>query len=523
MLNSKKCLSAILTAGPVLLLFNSCSNEKQPLPNVVFILADDIGPGDIAVYHRERTGQKEIISTPNIDRLAEQGIRFRNAHTPAAMSAPTRYSVLTGNYCYRCRQPWGIWDAFDSLGSVAPLEKTVANVMKDAGYYTGFWGKWNLGSGWNRADENADFPGKELWDDGWDYSQMTGQYPNTLGFDYSYMLPQGIQALPLAFYRDGKLAPIADDSEITVRKAPWDSTQTLWRKQYRGYMKADSRWDASIVGAKLTADVVDFIHKRSEKNPGKPFFVYYCSQAVHVPHEPPADFYDTPVKGTTVSIHGDMIFELDLQVGKIIEALKATGELDNTLIIFTSDNGGLNLEKTNFSGHSSSNGFREKKSYIYEGGTRVPFIAMWPGMIPEGLISDEKVMAHDLMAAMYALTGQDMPDDQGRDSYNILPLLKNERGAEGRDIVITQGNPARHLSKLAIQKGDWKLIINSDQQHSVGEPFALFNLKENPYEKEEGNHIKSSDQQEKINELYSMYSLFRNSGERTTKPVRHNR
>jgi len=528
--------NTLLIASPLLLPFSGCAENKyKKLPNVVFILSDDIGPGDIAAYHRERTGHKEVIPTPNIDRLASEGIRFRNANTPAALSAPTRYSIMTGSNTYRCREPWGVWNPFDPMGTVPADQKTVANVMKDAGYNTAFFGKWHLGGKFNKLDSGVVYPGGELWDDGWDYSEIVGAYPNSLGFDYSFELPNGIQGNPYTIYENGKWFPISKESVIRVK------SKTSPKNSIKRYSKGDSNWETSKIGPLLSKKAAEFIENHKKIQSGKPFFIYYCSQAVHGPQEPPADFYGTPVKGTTPSGHGDMIFELDLQVGMIVDALKKAAEYENTLIIFTSDNGGLNVkeDKSEFYsgdcssygfyaeallGHCATNGFRAQKGSMYEGGTRVPFIAMWPGVTPKGKVSDEPVLAHDLMATLYAVTGQDMPEGQAMDSYNLLPLLKDEAGAKGREFSLYQGGlpwPEEINSlKYIIRKGDWKLIINSDNEGNILDPFAFFNLKDNPYEVESKNFLRDPGQKERITEMYDYYKKLRSTKERTTELVR---
>jgi arylsulfatase A-like enzyme len=516
-------LSLIITSI-TLLSVNSCNpSKKEQFPNVIFILADDIGPGDITVYRQEREIHENIIPTPNLDKIAKNGMVFTDANTPAAVCAPTRYSIMTGNNSYRCRLPLGVWNPFDSLGSIKQGQKTVANVMKDAGYRTAFIGKWHLGGKWKKLAAGNSYPGSEIWDDGWDYSNIVGHNANTLGFDYSLSLPHGIQGIPLAFYENSEWMPLSKESFIKI----WDKPS--WNPYPDGpklKSKGDSEWDVSLVGSILTNKAVQFIHNHLKNEKEKPFFMYYCSQAVHLPHDPPETFSGRAVKGQTPSLHGDMILELDLQIGRIIETLEVNGILENTLFIFTSDNGAILARETTSAGHDSSNGYRGWKGSIYEGGTRVPFMAMWPGVIPKGVITNEPVMAHDLMATLYALTGQVMPEDQGMDSYNILPVLINEPGAKGRDIKIYQsGSPwGKHPynKMLAFRKGDYKLIIESDAKCSVGNKFAFFNLKDNPDETETKNLINEPSEQMRIEEMYNEYLELRRNNSRTTAPGEKN-
>jgi arylsulfatase A-like enzyme len=498
----------------LLLVFSCVPKEEVPqkLPNVVFILADDIGQGDIGFYHRERTDQAEIIPTPNLDALIDSGIRFNDAHTVSALCSPTRYSVMTGNYTFRCYRPWGVWSACARSG-IGEGELTVGQVMKNAGYKTAFFGKWHLGSDWNIKGSNEIYRASGTGDDTTDFTKIVDGSPNHLGFDYSFMLPSGIQNNPFAYYENAIWWPLGEDSKFIVN--PLLHGGFYERKHPRF---ADSNWITSEAGVLLTRKTLDFIDLQVKENPDQPFFIYYCSQAVHVPHEPPDVFLGAPVEGTTLSAHGDMIRELDLQVGAIIEALKESGVYENTLFIFSSDNGGLNINDTEATGHDSSNGYRGSKTWIYEGGHRVPFIASWPATIQPNQVSHEPVMVHDLAATLYAITGQNMPEDQAMDSYNILPLLLQEENARGRSVIYSQGSGSR--GKVAIRQGNWKLIIQSDRaDSSIRIPVELYDLSENIYEKEEGNLINDPSQQQRVDDLLDLFNAIRDSETRTTKRV----
>lgn len=213
-----------------------------------------------------------------------------------------------------------------------------------------------------------------------------------------------------------------------------------------------------------------------------------------------------------------MIRELDLQVGRLIKQLKAVGEYENTLFVFSSDNGGLNIAETEAAGHDSSNGYRGFKTYIYEGGHRVPFIASWPAQIQAGVERPEPVMVHDIMATLFALTGQPMAPQHALDSYNLLPLLLQQPGAKGRDIIISQGSGKR--GTLAIRKGDWKLIIQSERNRpDLRLPIELYHLKHNPLEKADQNLIHDPDQQERVQELLQAFHQIRDASGRTTPLV----
>jgi len=502
-----------ITLAFILFLNFSCitkTETKLKHPNVVFILADDIGQGDIGAYHQERTGNNAVIPTPNLDALMKSGIRFDDAHTVSALCSPTRYTVMTGNYTFRCYRPWGVWSAC-AKSAIGEGQLTVGHVMKEAGYKTAFFGKWHLGSDWNIKGTDKIYRASGTGDETTDFKKIVDGSPNHLGFDYSFMLPSGIQNNPFAFYENAKWMPLGNDSKFIINPLLHGGFHERKHPRF-----ADSNWVTSAAGTMLTQKAMDFIDVQVKEHPEQPFFIYYCSQAVHVPHEPPSNFFGKDVEGTTISAHGDMVKELDMQVGAIIEALKKAGQYENTLLIFSSDNGGLDIKEDKVSGHDSSNGYRGSKTWIYEGGHRVPFIASWPTKIKANVISSEPVMVHDLAATLYAITGQNMPEDQAMDSYNLLPLLMQENNAKGRNVIFSQGSGSR--AKLAIRKGDWKLIIQSDKQNSdVREPVELYNLAENIYEKEEENLINDPAQKDRISELLDLYNQIRDSKTRTTE------
>lgn len=488
----------------------SPSEENQSLPNVVFILADDIGPGDIGYYHQQRTGESPVIPTPNLDALLNSGLHFTDAHTVSALCAPTRYSVMTGNYTFRCRKQWGVWGSCEP-SAIGDNQHTVARMMKNAGYTTAFFGKWHLGGDWNVKGSDQIYRGAVTGDETTDFTHIADNSPNHLGFDYSFMLPAGIQNNPFAYYENAQWMPLAEDSEFIIN--PLLHGGFYERKHPRF---ADSNFITSQAGRLLTEKAVNFINRQKQENADQPFFIYYCSQAVHVPHEPPAEFEEKEVAGTTLSAHGDMIKELDLQVAAVIEALKQNGLYENTLFIFSSDNGGLNIPETEATGHDSSNGFRGSKTWIYEGGHRVPLIASWPGKIKPGTRSDQPVMVHDLAATLLAITGQEHPQDQAIDSYNLLPLLLQEENARGREVIFSQGSGSR--GTLAIRKGDWKLIMQSDRDTAeMCIPRELYNLKKNIIEDDEQNLIYHPDHQGEIKALVDLYQQIQKSKQREEK------
>ena len=484
--------------------FNSAIAQKSTLPNVIIVLADDIGVGDISAYRQKYSAAKIIIETPNLDKLISSGLHFTDAHSPAALCAPSRYSIMTGNYPHRSYAPWGVWSAY----AESPLQNqmTLGQMMKNAGYHTGFFGKWHMGGGFAQKEnpEELFIPkgGNKQLNTQVDISKYISNGPNHLGFDYSYTYPAGIQAEPYAAYENGTWLPYEKDSKVIVisqENAP--KGVKLAKKPGLG----DSYWDPHQAGPLLVNKAVDYINRQSGN--ANPFFLYYASQAVHVPHTPPKKLNGVKIAGGTPSKHLDMIKELDTQIGMLLEALKANGVFENTLIIFTSDNGGLNKNPSIKAGHNSSNGLRGSKNQIYEGGHRVPFIAFWKNKIKAGSSTDAPIIALDIMATLAHLTGQKLADDQGQDSFNFLPVLLNNQKAKGRESFWIQGGTAK---KAAYRKGNMKLIIQLHHKDiNISNPVALFNLEDNPSEIESKNLIKQEKYQRLIQEMLEEFIQIR--------------
>ncbi|MBT7073626.1 MAG: sulfatase-like hydrolase/transferase [Anaerolineae bacterium] len=339
--------------------------------------------------------------------------------------------------------------------------------------------------------------------------------------------PVGIQNFPYIFYENSKWMPLEENSEL-VQLEP-EQHRSYWDQSGIG----DSNWDPMQVGPILASKAVAYIEKHTADNPNQPFFMQYNSQAVHLPHTPPAELDGVAIAGSTPGTHGDMVHELDTQVGMIIKCLKETGIYENTLMIFTSDNGGLYTVNQALAdaGHDSTNGLRGSKGNIYEGGDRVPFVAVWPKMIQASAQSQEPVVGHDIVATMAAITGQTISKDIVMDSLNLLPMLFGEEISGGHDVILHQSPNAlppqpeirpqspdilEQLGKMAhyaIRRDGWKLIILAPDKNKksvkYAKPIALFNLSNNPLEDEDYNLIESEEYQSLINELFDKYIEIR--------------
>lgn len=482
-------------------------------PNVIVVLADDIGVGDISVYRRMHS-DNIVLETPNIDKLAETGVVFTQAHAPAALCAPSRYAIMTGNSCYRSPFPWGVWGSYQE-SPIKDTDLTLGRLMKKAGYHTAFFGKWHLGGDYYRRDQPGviyrgprDKPELDV-----DVTRIIDG-PNQKGFDYSFTYPAGIQAVPYAVYENGDWFPLKEDSEIGYISQENMSKLGVKLDKLEGL--GDLNWNPHNAGPMLVNKAIGYIRRQAGKK--EPFFMYYCSQAVHLPHTPPKELDGIEIAGTTPSKHMDMIRELDVQIGMLVDELKRQGIYENTIIIFTSDNGGLHVNKNTLaSGHQPSDIYRGQKNSAFEGGHRVPFIFSWKGNL-EGQISAEPVLGLDIMATLAAITGVATEAHQAMDSRNLTPLVENKEQENNRAFLMLQSGTGREL--ILIEDG-WKLIIQVDKNDRTDRtrtPVALFNLHENPSEKEEGNWIKSPEHQERIAAMFRKYKETRESAVRTGRP-----
>ncbi|TWT40633.1 sulfatase family protein [Botrimarina hoheduenensis] len=488
----------------------SSAGAAEPAMNIVLVMADDVGLGDIGLYHKERTGTEPLAPTPHLDALARAGMRFSDAHSTTALCSPTRYSVMSGNLTYRCYAPWGVWGSFRPTPFKA-TDATVGRVGQGAGMTTAFLGKWHLGGDYLQKDGKAVYRGADRGDEPLpvDATRCVGGGPRSVGFDYSYTLPCGIQGPLYVAYENGRWSPFADDSEL-IHYDKQSASDPLFVSD-KGPGVGDSAWDTRRIGPLLSSKAVDFM--RESTDAGRPFLLYYCSPMVHVPHAPPEEFDGRPVRGQTPSRHLDMMIDLDQQVGRMVAELKRSGQFDNTLFVFTSDNGGLLDGRAKKRGHDSSNGLRGSKNLPYEGGHRVPLFVVWPGRVEAGSTCDRPVAAHDLVATFAAATGQTLGEEQAMDSLNLLPLLLGEGDpTERRPDFLLQGG-SHH--EVIYRSGSWKLIIQSNYKADRWEPIALFDLEANPTEHEAENLIDRPEHASQVDKMFSRYRELRESGART--------
>lgn len=406
---------------------------KNTRPNILYILTDDLGFGDIGCYG------SSLIATPNLDALADSGVRFTDAHAPSAVCTPSRYGILTGRYCFRGSLKQGVLQGH-SEPLIEPGRLTVAGLLKSEGYRTYAVGKWHLGLGWSQNE-----------DESYNYAMPITGGPVDHGFDYYYGISASLDMPPYCFIKNDHTVGIP-----SVPKEPMDFSQ-----QHRGGLMVPG-WRDDRVNGVLTEKAIEVIrgHGSGDGNEhgdggreGQPFFLYLSLTGPHTPWAPAEAF-----KGRSgIGPRGDLIMEMDWTVGVVMRTLEELGLRDNTLIIFTSDNGPHPMqEEVTVHGHTPAGVLRGQKSDIWDGGHRVPYLASWPASVPGGRVCDHLICLTDLMATCASIVGAELPEDAGEDSFDNLPaLLHNEKV---RDSVVLHSL----RGMFALRQGDWKYIAGAD-------------------------------------------------------------
>jgi arylsulfatase A len=397
-------------------------------PNILLILADDMGIGDVSCYN-----PKSIWRTPNLDRLAREGRMFTDAHSSSGVCTPTRYTLLTGRYSWRSKLKQGVLQGY-SPSLIEPGRLTLPGFLRARGYATAMFGKWHLGFDWARTGSKTEDV---------DYVKPLGGGPTAHGFERFFGISASLDMPPYVWIEDDRVAAAPN---ATVRDNP---APRLWRAGPIG-----ANFDMEEVQPRLTAKTAEYFAERRAARDGRPFFVYLALAAPHTPTLPTRNF-----SGKTPSPYGDFVLQIDADVGALLDALEKHGFAKNTLVIFTSDNGYApagNIPPLQKFGHDSSAGFRGTKSDLFEGGHRVPFIARWPGVTPASSRCADLVGQLDLFAACAELLGAPLPATAAEDSINMLPLLRGETPvSNARDALV------HHSANgdFAIREGRWKLLL----------------------------------------------------------------
>ncbi|RXH56939.1 sulfatase-like hydrolase/transferase [Granulicella sibirica] len=440
--------------------FASTPSGKKP--NIVVILSDDVGYGDLSCYGATH------VHTPAIDAMASAGLRFTNAHSDAATCTPSRYAMLTGSYAWR-------HDGVQILPGDAKLliqsnQSTIASVLKSAGYTTGLVGKWHIGLGDGKIDWNGEIkpgPCEVGFDDAFFFAATADRVPSV--YIHNHRVVNLDPSDPIHVSYENKIGnePTGkEDPELLKMKLSEGHDGTIIDGISRiGFMTGGkaARWKDEEMAATFTGNAVEFI----EKNQHKPFLLYFTPSDIHVPRAPAPEFAGKNECG----VRCDVISQLDWSVGRILDTLKRLHLDENTLVLFTSDNGPVvndgydDGSDRKLDGHKPAGPFRGGKYTIFEGGTTLPFIVRWTGHVKPG-ISDALVSQLDILASFAALVHQPVPAGTAEDSINMLPAMLG-KSPKGRESLVEEAQV------MGIREGKWKLIDRSQRPGAHPRPASL--------------------------------------------------
>ncbi len=416
-------------------------------PNFVFILCDDLGYGDV-----KANNEKGKIATPHMDRIAQRGMRFTDAHSSSAVCSPTRYGVMTGRYNWRSKLQSGV------LGGLSPRliendRMTVASMLKQQGYKTAAVGKWHLGMDWVK------FPGKEVSElnietveqvDSVDYSKPLTNTPTSVGFDSYFGISASLDMVPYCFIENNHVT--ANPTERLKLAMNAGEKKMAFTREGPG---APGFTGESVLPS-LTKRAVEVIATNS-KHKDKPFFLYLPLNAPHTPILPTKEWQGK----SGISLYADFVMETDDAIGQVMKALEDNGIADNTVVVFTSDNGcspSADYPTLLKAGHNPSYVFRGTKADIFDGGHRVPFMVQWPAVVKAGSVCDQTVCLLDFMATAADITGFKLPDNAAEDSVSLLPVLKGATNKPVREAIVHHSING----SFSIRQGNWKLELCPD-------------------------------------------------------------
>jgi arylsulfatase A len=399
-------------------------------PNILYILADDLGYGDVRVFNQDR-GK---IATPNLDRLAAEGMTFSDAHSGSSVCTPTRYGLLTGRYAWRTPLVSGVLGGF-SPPLIAENRLTVAALLKSQGYHTACIGKWHLGLEWAEWTDPAERKGRAQWP--FDFAKPFKRGPLACGFDTFFGISASLDMPPYTYLEQDRVSALPTAIKKWVREGP-----------------AAPDFEAMDVLPALTRRTVETIGSRAaDAKAGKPFFIYVPLASPHTPILPTPEWQGK----SGLNAYADFVMQTDACVGEMLDALLENGLSNDTLVIFTSDNGcspEADFNELEKQGHFPSGKLRGMKSDIWEGGHRVPFLVRWPGKVAAGTTSDTVICLTDFMATAAAMTGAELPDDAAEDSFSFLPDLLGT-GKSARPNIV---HHSIH-GQFAVREGDWLLTF----------------------------------------------------------------
>lgn len=453
----------LLSLGSMAVL-SGCAQQpqEQKKPNIVFIFADDMGYGDVSAFN-----ENSKIQTTNIDRIANEGVAFTDAHSSSSVSTPSRYSLLTGRYNWRSDLKSGVLMGYNKA-LIAPDRRTIASVLRDQGYQTACIGKWHLGWDWNNIEAGKDSV---------DFSKPITNGPTTRGFDYFYGIIASLDMAPYVYVENDMPTALPDRETV-------NDGMKYWRK---GPTASDFDHEQTLPN--FINRAVDYIHDKSKDD--KPFYLYLPLPAPHTPILPIKEYQGK----SGLNPYGDFVLMVDDMVGKVMKALKDAGVDDNTILVFSTDNGcspQAKFDELQEKGHYPSYIYRGHKADLFDGGHRIPCVVRWPAKIKPHTVN-QTVCLTDFFATFATIADYQLKDSEGEDSYNILPLLLNEKEGD----VIREATVHHSINgDFTIRKGEWKLLLSpSSGGWSFPKPgtddeviktlplIQLYNMKTDPAEK----------------------------------------
>ncbi len=464
-------------------LFLIVATLQAAKPNIIFIMADDMGYGDVQALN-----PKSKIPTPHLNRLAKQGMTFTDAHSPSGVCTPTRYGVITGRYCWRSRLKRGVLGGY-SAPLIEKDRPTVGSALQKAGYHTAAIGKWHLGMNMTRREGGK--PSKDRWDgDGnVDFTKPIADSPITRGFHEYFGVSASLDMAPYVWIENNHFVKARLVQQPAVK--------------FPGYVRqgpraADLKFEEGL--DVLAERAAGFLKRMAKQD--KPFFLYLPLTGPHKPVTPHKRFQGKTGKGP----YGDFVMNVDDAVGQVLKALDTNSLSDNTLVLFTSDNGSFmyrvedeedhvnspDKQQYHSKNHRANGPWRGTKADIWEGGHHVPFFARWPGKVEAGSQCERVITHTDLFATAAELAGAKIPKGAAADSYSYLPLLLGKEKQYSRPPVIHHSSGGM----FAIREGDWKLILGNGsggrQQprgKAFSKPYILSNIREDQAETK--NHAKT--------------------------------